>query len=111
MDKTQYQPKLPPPDQAMWQPGKKIEHYTEQMHAYAKAAMDASVAAAVALRNLDARLRACIAFGLSAAEAYDSHYQGETKAAIAAVAGQIDAAVSAERERLAARAAYEAMVK
>lgn len=72
---------------------------------YEKAAMDDSSAAAVALINLDARLRACIAFGLSAEEAYDSHYQGETKAAIDAVAGPIDAAVSSERERMAAKLA------
>lgn len=43
-------------------------------------------AAIAALRDLDARLRECMALGLSAAEAYDSGYQEATAAALAVVA-------------------------
>lgn len=35
-------PKLPPPDRTMWQHGKRVDHFTtDQMHAYAQAALDA----------------------------------------------------------------------
>jgi hypothetical protein len=59
----------------------KIGH-RDARHAAAELALRGD-AAIDALRNLDARLRECMALGLTAAEAYDSHYQAETAEALA----------------------------
>ena len=55
--------------------------HRDARHAAAELALRGD-AAAVALRGLDARLRECMALGLSAAEAYDSFYQAETATAL-----------------------------
>ena len=48
----------------------------------ASAAKDCRDDALGTLKNLDARLRECMALGLSAAEAYDSFYQAKTSDAL-----------------------------
>lgn len=54
----------------------------DQAQRKASAAKERRDGALGALKNLDARLRECMALGLSAAEAYDSFYQAETHDAL-----------------------------
>ena len=56
--------------------------HKDARHAAAEVAL-AGDAAIAALRDLEARLRECMALGLSAAEAYDSGYQEATAEALA----------------------------
>jgi hypothetical protein len=56
--------------------------HQDARHAAADVALGGD-AAIQALRDLDARLRECMALGLSAAEAYDSLYQEATAEALA----------------------------